>query len=177
MHISISRYWYYWYILINYCLTAETAGILRINFQATTFGAFHNHGNVLKLMVDCLIGPYHQNIENWFGIEVFPTQGCMLPLACKELIALWWQVSFLSWLELDANHPLMQQNCSGLYSYKQRRQSPWPEFCRGGSKTGPRRPQKSSLSYNFIYMMALFIELIITEMPTKIQDAILYQTQ
>ena len=97
-NFQLNCMYFYWRVLLllvynNYYfyLTAETAGILRINFiinffqpkgrHATTFWAFHNHGNVLKhlLMVDCLIGPYHQNIGNWFGIEVFPTQGCMLP--------------------------------------------------------------------------------------------------
>ena len=61
------------FLLAGIGITAETAGILRINFQATTFWAFQYHGNVLKLKVDCLIGPHHQNIGNWFGIEVFPT--------------------------------------------------------------------------------------------------------
>ena len=36
------------FLLAGIGITAETAGILRINFQATTFWAFQYHGNVLK---------------------------------------------------------------------------------------------------------------------------------
>ena len=107
--------------------------------------------------------PLLPEYRNWFGIEVFSNSRLYAAhWLIRSSSTLWWQVLFLSCLQLDANDPSMWENCSGVHSY---------------TKITETEPLTRHKSNNSVYDGIFYWIDNIIKMLTKIQDAILFQMQ